>query len=310
MPWFKVDDSLHSSKKLLAIPRRHRLAAIGLWTIAGSWSADQLEDGIIPDYMVEEWGGTKTVVDCLVTAGLWERAGGAVKFRNWAEYQPTKADVERERTAARERMRNARAKRKGVNLEEQGDPGECSPEPEPNFDGTSGEVRESFANPDPVPVPVPFPVPVPTPFLSSDADASDPDEDDGAGANEEFPEHVYALCDYLAEQIKRNGNKVGKIGTRWHQAMDRLVRIDGYTPDQVRQVIDWSQQNEFWQGNILSASKLREKFDQLKHRMFTERNSPPTTGNRATDRMMAGYNAMASYQGPTEDPWARKELTP
>ena len=166
MPWFKVDDSLHSSKKLLAIPRRNRLAAIGLWTIAGSWSADQLEDGIIPNYMLEEWGGTPTVIESLVKAGLWERDQDNLLFRNWAEYQPTKQDVEREREAARERMRNARAKRKGVKMDEQRDAEDCSPEQKPKFPRSSPEVREAFDNPDPVPFPVP--VPVPTQVYGSD----------------------------------------------------------------------------------------------------------------------------------------------
>ena len=135
---------------------------------------------------------------------------------------------------------------------------------------------------------------------SSDADASD--------AGQPFPEHVYELCDHLAECITRNGNRVGEVGVRWHQSMDRLVRLDGYTPDQIRQVIDWSQANEFWQGNILSAAKLREKFDQLKTRMLSERTNPPRSANRATDRMRAGYDAMAGYTGPSEDPWIRKEI--
>lgn len=32
------------------------------------------------------------------------------------------------------------------------------------------------------------------------------------------------------------------------------------------------------------------------------------TTNRSTDRMMAGYQAMAGYNGPTDDPWQAKEL--
>ena len=34
----------------------------------------------------------------------------------------------------------------------------------------------------------------------------------------------------------------------------------------------------------------------------------PKSANRATDRMRAGYNDMAGYQGPTDDPWTRKEI--
>lgn len=151
-------------------------------------------------------------------------------------------------------------------------------------------------------------------FSSSDAEASDPgfDEEplDEPEAERTFPDSTILLCNYLADKIQANGNKVGKIGIRWHQAMDRLERIDGYAPDQIQQVIDWSQQNEFWQGNILSAAKLREKFDQLKTRMFQERTNPPSSGNRSTDRMMNGYQAMAGFNSnPQPDPWAGKELT-
>ncbi|WP_417372990.1 hypothetical protein [Glutamicibacter protophormiae] len=140
---------------------------------------------------------------------------------------------------------------------------------------------------------------------SSDADASDPE---ASKPEPEFSEATRWLCNHLAEKIQTNGNKVGSVGTRWHQAMDRLQRIDGYTPDQIRQVIDWCQQDEFWQGNILSAPKLREKFDQLKTRMLNERNKPASTGNRATDRMRAGYEAMTGYTAPVIDPWEGKEL--
>lgn len=228
MPWFKVDDSLHSSKKLLAIPRRHRLAAIGLWTIAGSWSADQLEDGIIPDFMIEEWGGTKVVVDALVKAGLWERGQESVAFRNWSEYQPTKADVEREREAARERMRNARAKRKGVKLDEQRDAEECSPEQTPNTGGTSPEVRESFGNPDPVPVPVP------TPIGGSDDPATN------GQASDDDQQHAGTIVAEWIDSIKgkRPPNRV--IGQLSKEI--KILLDEGHEYQEVRQaVILWSQ---------------------------------------------------------------------
>ena len=112
MAWFKVDDGFHSSRKVLSIPRRSRLAAIGAWTIAGSWCADELTDGHVPEYMISEWGFPASIPDALVDSGLWERERGGYAFRNWAEYQPSKADVDAERTASRERMRELRARRK------------------------------------------------------------------------------------------------------------------------------------------------------------------------------------------------------
>lgn len=142
MAWFKVDDGFHSSRKVLSIPRRTRLAAIGAWSIAGSWCADELTDGHVPEYMLSEWGFPASVVSALVDSGLWERERGGLAFRNWAEYQPSKADVDAERTASRERMRELRAKRK------QRKPQEVGPESEV-FGRTVPNGSESVRNPDP-----------------------------------------------------------------------------------------------------------------------------------------------------------------
>ena len=112
MAWYKVDDRLPTSRKVLRIPRERRVAAIGVWTLAGAWSAHDLTDGFIPAYMIEEWGGCETDADALVEAGLWERAeddgDAGFQFVNWGEYQPLKADVEAAREREREKKRRQR----------------------------------------------------------------------------------------------------------------------------------------------------------------------------------------------------------
>ncbi|WP_242089207.1 hypothetical protein [Curtobacterium sp. DN_7.5] len=108
MPWFKVDDGLPSSRKVLGIPRRDRLAAIGLWTLAGAWSAKELQDGAVPTYMIVELGATRRVAEALVTAGLWSRTSSGYSFVNWDEFQPTKADVLSAREKNAEKLRKWR----------------------------------------------------------------------------------------------------------------------------------------------------------------------------------------------------------
>jgi hypothetical protein len=49
----------------------------------------------------------------------------------------------------------------------------------------------------------------------------------------------------------------------WERTADRMLRLDGRTPEQVAKLIRWVQQDEFWMANILSMDTLREKFDQL-----------------------------------------------
>lgn len=44
----------------------------------------------------------------------------------------------------------------------------------------------------------------------------------------------------------------------------RLIYKDGYTLEDIRAVYKFLQTNDFWKKNILSTSKLREKFDKLK----------------------------------------------
>jgi hypothetical protein len=114
MPWFKVDDSFESHPKVKAIPRPRRVKAIGLWTLAGSWSARQLTDGFIPGYMLDELAGSKTEANTLVEVGLWSPVDGGYLFKDWHDWQPTKARVEAERDAAKERMRVARERKKGT----------------------------------------------------------------------------------------------------------------------------------------------------------------------------------------------------
>jgi hypothetical protein len=50
---------------------------------------------------------------------------------------------------------------------------------------------------------------------------------------------------------------------KWAIHISRMRRIDKRTPEQIEFLIKWCQQDTFWQANILSTKKLREKFDVL-----------------------------------------------
>ena len=139
------------------------------------------------------------------------------------------------------------------------------------------------------------------------------DAANGADATEATNPDAEALSHYLADRIRTNGNKVRTVGKRWHDAMDRLIRLDGYTPEQIRQVIDWSQGNEFWAPNILSAPKLREKFDTLKGQMLNDRNRTQriSAADRKLQEGMERHQQLANFT-PAPDPFealARGELT-
>lgn len=60
----------------------------------------------------------------------------------------------------------------------------------------------------------------------------------------------------------------------WARQVRLMRERDGRTPEQIRYLIIWSQADPFWQANILSTKKLREKFDtlvaQVKRKVNTE----------------------------------------
>lgn len=49
----------------------------------------------------------------------------------------------------------------------------------------------------------------------------------------------------------------------WPRHINLMIRRDGRKPERIREVVEWCQADSFWQVNILSTQKLREKFDTL-----------------------------------------------
>lgn len=110
MVWFKVDDSFHSHPKAAAAS----LAALGLWTVAGSWASDHLTDGDVPSHVVRSLcRGADELADELVTCGLWRRTRSGYRFHQWesngdgGRRNPTKKEV------VDNRLKKAEAGRKG-----------------------------------------------------------------------------------------------------------------------------------------------------------------------------------------------------
>lgn len=83
---------------------------------------------------------------------------------------------------------------------------------------------------------------------------------------------VEALLDLLDEEIRRNdARKIPKRNKANANAIRLLLDRDGYTAEEVASVIRWAQADQFWHTNILSASKLREKFATLDSQMKSGR---------------------------------------
>lgn len=123
MTWFRIDDGFHGHPKVVELS----LEAVGLWALAGSWCAQYLTDGLVSARTVRRFGASDEATTELVDADLWIEVEDGWLFKDWSDYQPMKEEVEAERSAARERMKRVRAKKKGV----------TSPDVRPNDLGTT-----------------------------------------------------------------------------------------------------------------------------------------------------------------------------
>lgn len=106
MPWFKIDDTLHSHPKV----RRAGLQALGLWVASGAYCMAYKTDGHVPDWYVDGWPSGKRLADKLVHARLWEVTDDGWQFHDWLDHQPSAAEIEADREHARERQRKRREK--------------------------------------------------------------------------------------------------------------------------------------------------------------------------------------------------------
>jgi Helix-turn-helix domain len=88
------------------------------------------------------------------------------------------------------------------------------------------------------------------------------------------------LCELLAELIEQNGSKKPVVTASWISIMDRIIRIDNRSPEQVRSAIDWCQKDDFWCMNILSPTSLRKHFDRMRLQAKRQRN---TQGGKGLD---------------------------
>lgn len=72
------------------------------------------------------------------------------------------------------------------------------------------------------------------------------------------------LAEFLLEKILSRNPKFRKPNLQsWAKHIDYMIRLDNRTPEEIRKVIEWCQNDPFWKSNILSTGKLRDKFDQL-----------------------------------------------
>ena len=91
----------------------------------------------------------------------------------------------------------------------------------------------------------------------------------------------FRLSKYLFERIQNRKPDYKQPNLQeWAVQIDRIIRVDKRTPEKIKAVIEWCQADNFWQNNILSTAKLRDKFDQLELKMTSSFTPAPMAGER------------------------------
>jgi hypothetical protein len=157
MPWVRLSDDFYDHPKIMEVGP----LGLSVWVAGLAYCNRNLTDGVLPESVakrlmdfdgvayqvasVGDFGGVleddcaPLAIELLVNAGLLHREGhGCARcpqpkskhlvYHDYLEFQPSAAEIQADREAAKERMRRARDARR-------------SGEVRPNIDGTAAELR-------------------------------------------------------------------------------------------------------------------------------------------------------------------------
>jgi type IV secretory pathway VirB3-like protein len=88
------------------------------------------------------------------------------------------------------------------------------------------------------------------------------------------------LANLLADLIESNGSRRPTVTPTWHTTIDRMIRLDGRTPQQIEAAIRWCQNDDFWRANVMSPDKLRKQYDRLRLQASRTQTTRGLTGVR------------------------------
>ena len=85
--------------------------------------------------------------------------------------------------------------------------------------------------------------------------------------------------------------------TVWAKHVDRIIRLNHRAPEAIEAVIRWSQNDPFWQDNILSTEKLRKQLDRLELQMAKSSKRNDNVQNREQRRYDRDFAGQTSSVG-------------
>ena len=87
------------------------------------------------------------------------------------------------------------------------------------------------------------------------------------------------LAMYLYSKIKENNPEHRQLTDAqkqtWADHIRLMIERDNRTAEQIKNMIDWCQNDEFWKQNILSTAKLRKQYDTMRPKATAEYQRKP-----------------------------------
>ena len=118
--------------------------------------------------------------------------------------------------------------------------------------------------------------PLTKPLANKDNEQVQVQEEGEVEALSPSQEIAILVSDYLLHKIKSKAPNFKQPNMQtWARDIELSIRVDGRTKDQLIGCINWiySRDGIFWVSNILSAKKLRSKFDTMESQMMSKNRS-------------------------------------
>lgn len=198
----------------------------------------------------------KMALETLVSLDMIHRdPDGSIAITNWSKHQNVDG-MDRVREQTRERMARYRERLKlesksGDTPDSNDDGGVTSDVTEPvtndvSVTHSSSSVSNSYSS-----------------SLSLNSKESQKAEKPGDADALRLSALLLELHRKVDPKYLAGGSKADDAVKRWAVDIDKIVRLDGRTLEEVERIIRWAKADEFWCSNIISGKKLREKFPTL-----------------------------------------------
>lgn len=236
MTWLRLDDSFPDHPKVIGLSDK----AFRLHISALCYCTKHLTNGSFSKQIANKLAiqNAQRTIQILLNLGLWIRTETGYEIHDFLKHQTSKEQAEQEKEtnrlrAAKARKAKAERARHGVTHGER-----------------SGGVTVTNTH---------TPTPTPT-HIYKEREKEKITTSKAYLGQSEFLD----LSNLLADKIQANGSKRPNVSKAFVLEIERMQRLDGHTLNEIQEMILWSQQDNFWKSNILSSTKLRARFDQMR----------------------------------------------